>query len=200
MGPLPFTLQELAYLNKHFDSALMASFLGMKGQDLDESHWWSVYKDVADMVLPTASFEKVLACNGRFEDVTDELTEIVSGSMTGEKIYGHARAYAVGSAMSKFINDALAKLGKKAKISAKELGDFTDAALREAANLSTSSALNMKRTIIVKYAGLEVKVVVVSFPEEPIGILERILTSVLAHVRGNVGLPTFSSHHAWCYV
>jgi len=159
--------QEISYLGQHFDETLLSSYLNMKSQDLEVAHWWSVYQDVAKLVLPVDKFQKVLNCQGRFEEVKDELADVANGSLTGGRIFGHARAYAVGSTMARFINEGLQVLSGKEKLTAKDMGDFTDAALKEAANLSTSSALNMKREICVSYGGLDIKVLVCSFPEEP---------------------------------
>ena len=47
--------------------------------------------------------------------------------------------------MGQFIKDSLDKLSRQAKVTTQDMADFTDEALKRAANMSTSSALNIKR-------------------------------------------------------
>ena len=51
--------------------------------------------------------------------------------------------------MNIFIQEGLDKLARKHKVTAKDMGDFTDEALKQAANMATSSALNVKREAVV---------------------------------------------------
>ena len=159
--------QELSYLTTKFDEALVFTWEQMRKQDLSLEHWWEVYEDQAKLVVSTTTFAKVLGCKGQWHEVAADLDILVANSLIGQRCFGHANTYVVGSQMHSLVTDALKDLSKKELITKADVASVQDAIMAQAANRSAASALASKRDISCQFRNITITFQVTNFQEEP---------------------------------
>lgn len=96
-----------------FDSALCRSVAHCRSHEQSVATWWKCFGSFADLILPAAAVDKCIACDTKFDDVKDELQQIVNSSNVGMKLFYRACEQLVSTNMDRLVDISVKRLDGK---------------------------------------------------------------------------------------
>lgn len=144
-----------ALMRDFFDKVLLSSWNQYKSHGHAMTFWWRSSKQWASLILPAAAVDKVVACQGAWQDIEDEVEVVFNSSEVGRTLMGKAMTQVSLERVTNRIDTIVKKLMDQATITVALVDEYRAAFVAEMRTKCMDAArpYDSPKTVIVMYRG-----------------------------------------------